>query len=307
MAVSDRILGLSVPVTETLDPKLWKERYAYGVLLGAVQREWVTINRGGDTRRELVKKVDAIPDTVIRWHLRAALSELEVKLGIPMGIVICKATPVDDGLKLGQDYDKVVPRLPYTLGTTQSWWQINVPSGCISIERVRAYYFGTKIWEFSTDRGNDDQIRLVHPGQGTAHLLPTNLASLIITPEGRTGVFFTVYSNATAVPDFWAVDYTLGPVTKSTGQVGHIEAVLADWVYCAAGIKLLNLASMAVSKGVTSSTVSMDGVSRSVSLQASAMYGMNSALEKVYSDAMQRIDWKALRTYKKGLRLRQYG
>ena len=307
MAASNRILGLSVPVTELLDPVLWKNRYAYGVLLGAVQREWQTVNHGGDIKRELVKKVDEIPPETIRWHLRAALSELEVKLGVPMGVVICKSKPVDDGLVVGRDYDREVPRLPYTLGETEAWWRIDAPSGCISIERVRAYYFGTKIWEFSTANGNQEHIRLVHPALGTVHLLPTNLASIIVTPEGRTGVFHTVYANRVGVPDFWAVDYTLGPVTKVTGQAGHVEAVLADWVYCAAGIKLLNLASMAVSKGITSSSVSMDGVSRSVSLQASAMYGMNSALEKVYSDAMQRIDWKALKTYKRGLRLKMYG
>ena len=51
MAASNRILGLSVPVTELLDPVLWKNRYAYGVLLGAVQREWQTVNHGGDITR----------------------------------------------------------------------------------------------------------------------------------------------------------------------------------------------------------------------------------------------------------------
>lgn len=304
---SERVLGLSVPVTETLNPKLWKERYAHGVLLGAMRREWQNTNRGGDPRRELVRRVDEIPDTTIRWHLRAALSELEVKLGIPMGVVICKADPVDDDLVIGRDYDKQVQRLPYTLAGNEAWWRIDLPSGVISVERVRAYYFGTKIWEFSTDRGNEDQIRIQWPTQGVVHLLPTNLASLIVTPEGRTGVFWTVYANRVGVPDFWAVDYTLGPRTKTTGQVGQIEVVLADWVFCAAGRKLLSLASMAVSRGVSSSSVSMDGVSRSVSLQASAMYGMNSALETAYKEAMERIDWKALRTYKRGIRIKQYG
>lgn len=307
MAATERILGLSVPVAEVLDPKLWKERYAYGVLLGAIQREWRTVNRGGDLRRELVKVIDEIPASTIRWHLRAALSELEVKLGVPMGVVICKSSPVDDGLVVGRDYDREVPRLPYTLGENEAWWRIDCPPGCISIERVRAYYFGTKIWEFSEDRGNLEHVRLVWPRQGVLHLLPTNLASIIVTPEGRTGVFHTVYANRVGVPDFWSVDYTLGPTAKQTGQVGHIEAVLAHWVYCAAGILLLNLASMAVSKGITSSSVSMDGVSRSVSLQASAMYGMNSALEHVYDEAMKRIDWKALRAYKRGIRVKMYG
>ncbi len=306
MAASARILGLSVPVTEVLDPKLWKERYAYGVLLGAVQSEWQKVNRGGDVRRELVKRIDEVPLEVIRWHLRAALSELEMKLGLPMGVVICKSKPVDDGLVVGRDYDKEVPRLPYTLSDNENWWRIDVPAGCISIERVRAYYFGTRIWEFSEAQGNLDLVRLVWPRHGVAHVLPTNLASIIVSPEGRGGIFNTVYANRTNVPDFWAVDYTLGPVSKQTGEVGHIEAVLANWVYCAAGILIHNLASMAVSKGITSSSVSMDGVSRSINLQASAMYGMSSALEHVFDEAMKRIDWKALRTHKRGIRVKSY-
>lgn len=307
MAISERFLGLSVPVTEVLDPALWRERYAFGVLLGAIERSWQMVNRGGDVHRELVKHVDAVPDTTIRWHLRAAMSELEVKLGVPMGVSICKSTPVDEGLVQGRDYDVEVPRTPYAVGDIEAWWRITVPASCISIERVRAYFFGTKIWEFSAAQGNLEHIQLQWPRQGQAHLLPTNLASIIIMPDGRTGVFHTIYAGRTNVPSFWAVDYTVGPVDRRTGQPGHIEAVLADWIYCAAGIKILNLASIAVSKGVTSTSVAMDGVSRSVSLQASAMYGMNSCLEHVYDEAMKRIDWKALRAYKRGLRVKAYG
>lgn len=303
MAASERMLGLSVPVTEVLDPKLWRERYAYGVLLGALTREWKTTSRGGDPHRELVKVVDEIPTETMRWHLRAAVSELEVKLGVPMGVAVCKAEPVDEGLVLGRDYDRVVTRRPYTWSRAETWSRIDAPSSCLSIERIRAYYYGSKVYEFSEAQGNASAIRLIWPRQGITHLLPASLASIAITADGQAGVFALIAGRQQVVPDFWAIDHTIGPTDRHTGMPGHMEAVLADWVYCAAGIKLLNLASIAVSKGITSTSVSMDGVSRSVALQASAMYGMNSCLEHVYDEAMKRIDWKSLRTYKRGLRV----
>ena len=51
----------------------------------------------------------------------------------------------------------------------------------------------------------------------------------------------------------------------------------------------------------------MDGVSRSIGLQASAIYGLNSALEHVFDELVKRIDFKALRLQKKGLRVIPYG
>ncbi|MHC4717920.1 MAG: hypothetical protein ACYS5V_13180, partial [Planctomycetota bacterium] len=103
-----RTLGLSVPVSEVLDPQLWRERYAYGITLGpdpeaaaaaSLSDALCSVNGGSadDVQAKLKDAISEIPDDVIRWHLRAAMSELEVKLGIPLGIVICKADPVDPG------------------------------------------------------------------------------------------------------------------------------------------------------------------------------------------------------------------
>jgi hypothetical protein len=271
----------------------------------------------------IVAGVQEIPDSTIRWHLRAALSELEVKLGIPMGVVIAKADPTGqgnstaeaelakEGLVKGVDYDKIVPRLPYTHGEGMTWYRIDVPSSVISIERVRAYYYGQLIWEFSNQRGNIEQVRLEWPTQGSMHLLPINFQSVIVTQgpgssTGNYGVWHTLALHQSPVPDFWAVDYTLGPTDRQTRTCGHIEAVLADWCYAVASIKLLSMGGLAKSAGLTSTSVSFDGFSKSVGLQASAIYGLNSALEHVYEEATKRIDWKHIKRYKKGLRLRPY-
>lgn len=306
MGVSERELGTSVPVTEVLNPGLWRDRYAYGVLLGAIKREWQASGKPGDPGRTLVRTVDELPPDTIRWHLRAALSEVELKIGVPMGVVICKAPPFDATDLRGKTYDRQVPRLPFHLGEHESWWKIQLPAGVLSVERVRGYYYGNTVWEFSEARGNLDQLHLEWPGYGGVHVMPSSLTSIVISSTGQVGVLQQLYINRVAVPDFWAVDYTLGPGTWPAGLDGHIPAAVADWCYCVAGQKLLNLASMSVSKGVSSSSVSMDGVSRSVNLQASAMYGMNSALERVYKEASERIDWKALALALRGIRVRSY-
>lgn len=307
MPTSQRLLGLTVPVTEVLDPKLWRDRYAFGILLGEVRRTRIASRKPGDTSKALKTTIDAIPDDVIRWHLRAALSEMELKLGLPMGVQVCKADPLDDDAKKWRDYDRIVPRLPYTRCDAENWFRIDLPPSVISVERIRGYYFGTKVWEISNEKGNLDLIRVQWARQGITHILPTNLQSLLVlTGSGNYGVWSTLQMHRSPIPDFWACDYTIGPIAND-GQAGQVEAVIANWVACAAGILLLDMMGMAVSKGLTSTSVSMDGVSRSISLGASAMYGINSSLERLYDEATKRIDIKALRTAKRGLRVKAYG
>lgn len=308
MSASSRTLGLSVPVTACLSPELWRERYAYGLNLGPSRRATVQERVAAAKRGEPANPIDAIPDDVIKWHLRAALSELEMKLGIPMGIEVVKSLPLDDGLRQGIDYDRVRPRLPYTRSETETWFRVDLPDmSIISVERIRAYYFRRLIWEFSESKGTMGQVHLEWPKQGVLHIVPTELQAVIVTQNGGNyGVWETINSQATPVPDFWAVDYTTGPKSRD-GKVGHVEAVLAHWVYCAAGILLLSMGGLAQSKGLTNTSISMDGVSRSIGLQASAIYGINSALEKAYETTMKRIDWNKIRTNKLGLRVRQFG
>ncbi len=304
-SASYRVLGLSVPVTEALDPKLWRERYAGGIALGGTKRltlaERVAAAKAGTSAGDLI---DSIPDDVIKWHLRAAMSELEVKLGIPMGIEVVKTVPLDEGLIKGQHYDHLKPRLPYTHGEALTWFRIDLPPNVISIERIRAFYFDRLVWNFEGD--TLDQVLLEWPKAGVLHIIPRDLESVIVTSgsmgSGNYGIWETINLHHSPVPDFWAVDYTRGPVSRD-GKVGHIEAVLAHWVYATAGILLLSQAGLAQSKGLTSTSISMDGVSRSISLQASAIYGINSALENAYEKAAKRIDWKQLRASKRGLRM----
>lgn len=323
-----RVLGLSVPVTELLDPALWRERYAFGVALGPdsaqadapnnallelMCRKTGSRTKGAqlleDTQSILRDRIDGLPDDMIRWHLRAAMSELEVKLGMPMGVTVYKSDPVDEGLIQGQHYDVQFPRMPFTREQANTWYRFDLPSNVISIDRVRLYWYDQLVWLISSEADNLNLVQLEHPKQGSGHILPTTNSNVLISApglaNGNYGAYQLLNSTAMAVPSVWSIDFTCGP-RDQYGGVGRVEAVLAHWVYAAAGILLLSIGGLARSQGLTSASVSMDGLSRSVGLQASAIYGVNSALENALKEATKRIDWKALRTYKQGLRVLSY-
>lgn len=309
-----RTLGITVPVTDALDPALWRERYGF-VLQQRLQSTGSSdlssvcqaiLNGAQDDEDD----EGVLTDTVIRWQLKVALSELQMKIGMPFSIQVCKALPIDEGLVKGMDYDQVVPRLPYSMDGALEWYRMTLPGSVISVERIRAFYFNQQIWELSPSNNADVNIKLEWPRQGSVHVLPTEFTSVFLGPGplgyGAGSVFQSIYQLHMPLPDFWAVDYTIGPVTRD-GQVGQLEAVLVDWVYCVAGIKLFSLEGIARSKGLSSASVSLDGVSRSVGLQASAIYGLNSALEHVLDEATKRINWKQIRASMRGLQVYLYG
>lgn len=324
-----RTMGLSVPITDALDPVAWRQRYAYGVVLGQGEpiaetdsvaqilgcdagrgRAKTAAGRAVEAQSLITQAANDLPNDVIRWHLRAALSELEIKLGLPMGIVITKGDPVDPGLTLGVDYDKTEPRRVFLDSERRDYYRIDLPAGVISVERVRAYWFGQPVWSISATDSNLGLLRLEHPGTSSLHILPTQAATLLVAmPTLSTpayGAMQMISGYPSPLPDVWSVDYTMGPRTRF-GEIGQIEAALVHWVYCKAGIVLLSVGGMASSRGLTSASLSIDGLNKSIGLQASAMYGINSALETRLKEAAEALDIKALRAYKRGLRVRPYG
>lgn len=298
MATRSGDIGRTVNVREVLDPQLWRERYAYGLPVG----------QSFDEQAAAKALFAGLPDETIRWHLRSALSEAEMHLGVELGIEVLKARPVDPGLVQGRDYDRVVSRMPYTRSEESRFFRIDLPIGpVISVERVRAYYWDTLVWEFSNSdpAGNLENIHLEWDKSGSLHIVPANMQAFMVTKSGTFGVWHTIRLSAEPIPAVWAVDYTVGPHHK--GKPGHVPAVLAHWCYSVAGILLLSVGGLAQSKGLSSTSLSIDGVSKSIGLQASAIYGINSALETALDNATKRIDWKKLRAaYGRGLRARMY-
>jgi len=307
-------LGLTVPVSEVLSPRLWRERYAWGIpLAGPVQfTPSQSLSEASCTLRdcagnsEIQATVAQIPDDVVRWHLRAALSELEMRLGISMGVLRVLSPELDPGEVHGKTFDRLAPRLPYKRQEAQNWYHLQLDRSVLSVERVRGYYMNQLVIEASTERHNIGNVVAQWKRQGDVYILPINIAALIVnsgySPQPYAQSVWEMIWSSPSIPDFWAVDYTVGVSDNQTGTPGQLEAILAHWVYLRAGKILINIAGTAFGQGITSTSISGDGFSRTVSTSQSAMYGINSAMELVYQGYTDSIDWERLRRQKVGIR-----
>lgn len=306
-----RALELNVPVSELLSPELWRQRYAYGLVAGVPPTDGSLFERLEAAKaaaskagaEAAVAAVTSLPDAFIRWHLRAALSEVEVKLGLPMGVRVYRGDPIDDNAVQGVDYDVLWPRQPYTTSDVQGWYRIALPPSVVSVERVRAYYFGNKVLDVS-----GTEIQIQYPRQGQANLLPITFSSLALAQGGWYGAGgMLLMQQARPVPNVWAVDFTTGPVDRD-GQPNRVPAVLAAYVYAIAGMGIFAIEGLARSKGITSASLSMDGVSRSLSFASGGQGGgINGAVEAYLEKVEKRIDINALRTSMRGLRIVPFG
>ena len=310
-----RTLGLTMPVAELFDVTAWRERYAWGIPLAGMeaftpQQQLVEACQElceADGRAQVQALVAQIPDRVVLWHLKAAASELEMKLGIPLGMVVVKSPPVDEGLVHGRDFDRLDPRLPYIRQDAQNFYSLSLPYSVIRVDRIRGYYFNQKIIEVSPGAGNIGNIVLQWPRQGLTNILPINISALLVgsgfVPSDFALSLWEMVWSKPRVPDFWAIDYLQGPVDNVTGTPGRIELLLAHWVYLRAGKLLINMAGTAFGQGITNTSITMNGFSRSVSTSQSAMYSINSAMEIVYQSYTDSIDWERLRRMKRGLKV----
>lgn len=323
-----RTLGLTVPVTEALNPKLWRERYAFGITLGTGEQptaqdaiskllgcssarglpRTATGKQIAEANATIQDAVKTIPDAVIGWFLRAAMSELEFRIGVPMGVVVYKSDPLDPGIVQGVDFDVKVPRKDFTRDNQLNFYRTDLPAGTISIERIRAYWFDQPVWSISEADGNADLIRFDRPGIAGAHIMPTQSATLLVAmPALGTAAYGSlqlIFGFPSPLPSVWAVDYTVGPRNRY-GQIGAIPAVVAHWIYCRAGVFLLSIGGRAAARGLTNASLSIDGLSKSVGLAGAG--AINKALEDRLTEATKSLDIPALQIQMRGLRVVGYG
>ncbi len=319
-------LGLTVPVSEVLDPSIWRAGYAYNVALGrgAAPPELAIIDGlpqgcapsvapyGGISSAAAdaaCSAADELPDESIRMHLRAALSLLETRLQIPLGTVIVKGIPVDAGLVQGVHYDRVAERLPYKASDVDNYYRVDLPPGVISVERVRVFWRSQLVWEVTGPANADTSSIRLATGHTQLHLMPltgTLFALWPITDPPRFSLLQQIMATPRPMPDAWSVDYTLGPVT-ATGQVGHIEYILAHWARMQAALTLLPLASAARTQGVAGASIGMDGLSKSVQLAGGGMSSMWVSIEQAYRQALAEINLDRLAVQKRGITIRGMG
>lgn len=269
-------MDLSAPLSEALDPELWRERFAWGLNLGGGQKDAIA----------------AVPDRVLSFHLRSAASELSMKLGVSLKVERLVAEPLDEGAIKGVDYDRVIPRLPWSATQHRAYYRIDLCTPVISVQRIRCYQLNQQVLSFDS---SNSRIVIEHPQQGIIHLIPLSLP--FVSMVGQLDQFFLhrppfVSSIEGPLPDFWAVDYTTGPISIGDSEPGHIDLRLVSWIYAKAALVVLPLAASGLSGGVTSHTASMDGVSRTINLNPD---GMHAIAVKAFREMDDAINWKDLR------------
>lgn len=308
-----RNLGLTVPVTEVLDPDKWIERYAAGLpgldparlRPGTESGVRDACAGAGEALTGLRDQLFQVSKSTIRWHLRAALSEIEMKIGQPMGIVVCKSDPLDPGEAQGVTFDRLLPPKAYRLQDAAQYYKLDLPGNVISVERIRGYAYQQKVWELSAERGNLDNLLLEWPRQGGTHTLPITITQFIVPANVGTSPGFGLTMlellafQGGSLPGFWRIDCTLGPVSNQ-GQIGQVETILAHWCGLRAAIALLPMAAVALNGGVGQSSVTFDGYTRSTSLAGKHAYAAISDAFKALDDS---IDWDRLRDSKRPFRL----
>ncbi len=304
----------SVHISEVLDPNLWRERFAWGTLLSLVFSIGANVNQA-ELNEIKMGTVGRLPDSVVSFHLMAALSELGAQIGIPMSVIRVKTRPVDTTLVQGTDYDVVRDALPWVRAASQQYERVDVAAPLISIQRVRLMHYDTALMDLDmSDTDDAARVKIVDSRGGTFHVLPSVSAGgggyVTAVPEalplgsfgfGRNlSLSLPSQARGQTSPASWVVDYTTGPV-DDIGNAGFLPAQLANWVAAKAGLLLMSLSGIAQGGGIASGSVSLDGLSHSFGTTASAMYGLNSAYEGVLKDIVEKFDWNVWRRQMTGV------
>lgn len=315
-------LGTSIPVVDVVSPRLWRERYAFNLPIG---QKWdgkslVTADPAGadcggcsgDDPTPSALTGFGLPDSVIAWHLRAALSALETRINTHFGIrkihgILPPEHEAAEKLVRGQDYDTTEDRRPLTLAEQDAWWAVTVQPNVLHVERIRGYFLNSLILDYRYDAA-PHAIIVESRRNGILHVISFNESMYALgvgagTNAPAVAFFQRVRFNALTIPAFWAVDYWTGPISQD-GSPGHIDAALADWCYARAGITLLAMDSVARQRGIVSASIGMDGASRATTLRADA--NLNGVLADRFDAIEKSIDWGAVRARLRPLRVRAF-
>lgn len=295
MAPSARDLGIDVPLAEVLDPVAWAQTHFWPVL--------ETLRTTPDVRQAGRSLLDSLPAGAVAWALRAGLSHAATQMGLDFGLIRYAADAVGDGLVRGIDYDADASPLPYNPSArTSHGYQLALPGPVVSVSRVRWRLFGTTVLDIDADDTSTGTIQLLTPNSGEVLLrMPT--ATVIASPAH---FWPAMYAYSYTIPGAILVDWVSGRRSHD-GRLGYVPAALADYVRTWAAIRICNQAGTFSTRGVTSASISVDGISKSNNFQASAMYGVNSSLEAVYKEQLKDLDLHVIRRYIRGIGVYRYG
>jgi len=264
----------------TLTPAWLRTTYLLGVDLGSA---WAGANG------------DAAMTTLLQLWTETA----QGKLGIQFARQRVLTYP-DPAKVLGVDYEiQGEPLTWFPLPPYQAHFLIPLPFAHVqSIERVRLFFGKPGVDPRGEARYQVPPEWIVFTQkEGVLKILPT-IGMPVLPPMSAAGydMAYVLGRQRYDLPGVWAVDYTIG--------YGQIPLDVAQWIGMQSAIQVLGLAGMGldISHGLGSESLSMDGITESISY-GQGTHGPYSGLIETYKTALECLDPYQLRVRYKGIKI----
>ena len=205
-----------------------------------------------------------LSDDDLKRALEAAISVMEGRLGIYLKPTVITCNPEERGLQKGIDYEVAEPPYDYS---AKAWMQYGfLQLRERPVQQVTGFKLvlpnGNIIMDFMT---RPEWIKL-YPRQGQIHIVPYagDPTLFYLMGGSASGYPFVTGMINSNLPQMIYVDYVAGyPLGGIPNDVRNVVAKMA-------AVDVLGIAGDAVMVGISSLSTSVDGLSESVSLTASA-------------------------------------
>jgi hypothetical protein len=238
-------------------------------------------------------------DGALMTLLLAAIEEAQGKLGVQFARQRVRTYP-DPGTTLGVDYEiQGEPLTYFPPADMAAHVVLPLPFAHVqSIERVRIFFGHPGLEAAGKERYTIPPAWILFTQkEGVLKILPTGTWPLL--PVGSLAGYDVAYDLGRRRVDLvgaWAVDYTIG--------YGQVPADVAHWIGLTVAMQVLAQAGAGGTSGhgVSSESLSMDGISESTSY-VQGTYGPYSGLIATYKEARECLDPWQLRARYKGFKI----
>jgi len=226
---------------------------------------------------------NTLSDAVAETCVETAIGQLEEDTKIFWYIKTVIADP-----EPGDTYDYEIDKLTYVKRDMRGLGIITFPHFMVqSVTELKGYLASVEAIDIPVSWLE------INKKRGTVHIIPSTATSATITGTIGTSLLIgNVVENL--IPAFWKPKYTAGwDESAQNFEKGHLQALGIR-----ATLNATPILSDAIKPGVSSTSLSMDGLSESEGTTASAIYALLSAREKTYKDQYNAWLRKFIRRYR---------
>jgi hypothetical protein len=215
---------------------------------------------GTDASEAILIDQDALDDDFLHREIEKATQEIELALKVFLEPTRIATAPYFQAPEQGEYFDVEAEALCYyekDFNMRGLAWQLNLPYHQVSkIEKIAGYIGNSKALEISSGALS------VNRKSGVANVLPHN---------SQYSAFYTFFmtlnfwGNREFIPAFWRYKAVAGIEETTPGDILKLIGYTA-------AMSILTTAEQAYRAGVSSESISKDGVSRSTSYNAKGIY-----------------------------------